>query len=140
LESNVVDTLLTYFKACPATAKTSIQPILILGSGECNTPAYLLGRELERKGFNVKVQSTTRSPIHKSNDIASVIQFEDNYDDGIPNFIYNLNPSAYQEIVLCHETPLCKSLYTLLDQWHAISARIDLPANSTHATLHFFRP
>lgn len=139
LESNVIETLLAYFKPCTAS-DTPTRPILVLGSGECNAPAYLLGQELERQGYKVKMQSTTRSPIHQSNDITSVIQFEDNYDDGIPNFIYNLNPDDYQEIILCHETPLCHSLHTLLDQWHAISARIDLPAYSTHATLHFFRP
>ncbi|WP_394751946.1 phosphoribosyltransferase domain-containing protein [Crenothrix sp.] len=136
--TNVVDSLAAFFK--PNTVLSHKRPILVLGSGECNAPAYLLGRELERKGYKVKVQSTTRSPIHVSNAIASVIQFEDNYDDNIPNFIYNLDPDTYQEIILCHETPLCASLHTLLDQWNAISARIDLPANSTHATLHFFRP
>jgi Phosphoribosyl transferase/TRSP domain C terminus to PRTase_2 len=139
LDSDIVNTLLNFFKPT-ATSDTAIRPILILGSGECNAPAYLLGRELERQGYKVKVQSTTRSPIYVSNAITSVLQFEDNYDDQIPNFIYNLDPSTYQEIILCHETPLCQSLRTLLDQWHAISARIDLPAHSTHATLHFFRP
>jgi hypothetical protein len=139
LENDVIDNLLGFFKAT-TVIDTFTRPILVLGSGECNAPAYLLGRELERQGYKVKVQSTTRSPIHVSNAIASVIQFEDNYDDQIPNFIYNLDPGAYQEIILCHETPLCQSLHTLLDQWHAISARIDLPAHLTHATLHFFRP
>jgi hypothetical protein len=137
LASEAIQTLPAFFKS--DTVLSNKRPILVLGSGECNAPAYLLGRELERKGYKVKVQSTTRSPIHTSNDIASVIQFEDNYDDGIPNFIYNLDPATYQEIILCHETPLCESLHTLLDQWHAISARINLPANSIHAALHFFR-
>lgn len=117
------------------------RPILVLGTGECNAPAYLLGRELEYKGFKVKVQSTTRSPIHRGNDIALVCQFEDNYEDGIPNFIYNLNPDDYQEIILCHETPLCKPLMDRLYAWHAISARFELqPQNSNHAKLYFFRP
>ncbi|MDD1625346.1 MAG: phosphoribosyltransferase family protein [Methylococcaceae bacterium] len=118
-----------------------LRPILVLGSGECNAPAYLLGRELECKGFKVKVQSTTRSPIHQGNDIALVCQFEDNYEDGIPNFIYNLNPDDYREIILCHETPLGKPLTDRLHAWRAISARFELqPQNSNHAKLHFFRP
>ena len=117
------------------------RPILVLGTGECNAPAYLLGRELECKGFKVKVQSTTRSPIHQGNDIALVCQFEDNYEDGIPNFIYNLNPDDYREIILCHETPLGKPLMDRLHAWQAISARFELqPQNSNHAKLHFFRP
>jgi hypothetical protein len=117
------------------------RPILVLGTGECNAPAYLLGRELERKGFKVKVQSTTRSPIHQGNDIGLVCRFEDNYEDGIPNFIYNLNPDEYREFILCHETPLNKPLIARLHAWQAISARFELQSqNSNHAKLHFFRP
>ncbi|MDI1291131.1 MAG: phosphoribosyltransferase domain-containing protein [Methylobacter sp.] len=117
------------------------RPILVLGTGECNAPAYLLGRELENRGFKVKVQSTTRSPIHQGNAIGSVCQFEDNYEDGIPNFIYNLNPDDYRDIILCHETPLCAALNGRLHAWQAISARFELqPGNTNHAKLHFFRP
>lgn len=117
------------------------RPVLVLGTGECNAPAYLLGRELENRGFKVKVQSTTRSPIHQGNAIGSVCQFEDNYEDGIPNFIYNLNPDDYRDIILCHETPLCAALNDRLHAWQAISARFELqPGNTNHAKLHFFRP
>ena len=117
------------------------RPILVLGTGECNAPAYLLGRTLEGAGFKVKVQSTTRSPIHPGNDIASVCQFEDNYEDGIANFIYNVNPVDYRDIILCHETPLVKLLIDRLHAWRAISARFELqPQDSHHAKLHFFRP
>ncbi len=116
------------------------RPILVLGTGECNTPAYLLGRELAAQGLKVKVQSTTRSPIHLGNEIGLICQFEDNYEDGIANFIYNMNPSDYREIILCHETPLNASLLTLLHDWNAISARFELTPNAPYATLHFFRP
>ena len=117
------------------------RPLLILGTGECNAPAYLLGRILEDAGFKVKVQSTTRSPIHVGNDIALVCQFEDNYQDNITNFIYNLNTADYRDIILCHETPLGQALIDRLQAWHAISARFELqPQDSNHAKLHFFRP
>jgi hypothetical protein len=138
LEADVVDQLCS---SGFSRKSNDLRPILVLGSGECNAPAYLLGRELEGKGFKVKVQSTTRSPIHQGNDIALVCQFEDNYEDGIPNFIYNLNPDDYREIILCHETPLCKPLIALLHVWKAISAGFELQSqNSNHAKLHFFRP
>ena len=118
-----------------------LRPILVLGTGECNAPAYLLGRALEQEGLKVRVQSTTRSPIHQGNDIALVCRFEDNYEDGIPNFIYNLNPDDYREIILCHETPPGKPLTGRLHAWQAISARFELQQqNSNHAKLHFFRP
>jgi hypothetical protein len=136
LEKNVIEQL-----SRVGFSSDKSQPILVLGTGECNAPAYLLGRELESQGFKVKVQSTTRSPIHQGNDIARVCQFEDNYDDGIPNFIYNLNPDDYRDIILCHETPLCASLNDRLHAWQAISARFELqPDTPNHAKLHFFRP
>ncbi|MGR8980446.1 MAG: phosphoribosyltransferase domain-containing protein [Gammaproteobacteria bacterium] len=115
-------------------------PLLVLGTGECNAPAFLLARELERRGYSVKVQSTTRSPIHVGNDITTACRFEDNYQDGIPNFVYNLDPGQYREIILCHETPLCQALLERLQQWNAISARIELAPRSSHAKLNFFRP
>lgn len=116
------------------------RPLLVLGSGECNAPAFLLGRELERRGYRVKVQSTTRSPILQGNDIASVCRFKDNYEDDIDNFIYNLNPDAYQTIILCHETPLSETLKERLDAWHALGAGIVIDPSTGHAKLHFFRP
>lgn len=116
------------------------RPVLVLGTGECNAPSYLIGRELERHGIRVKVQSTTRSPIHPGNDIASVYRFKDNYQDNITNFLYNLIPAHYRAIVICHETPLCEPLLTRLHEWNAISARIELNPPNPNAKLHFFRP
>ncbi len=122
------------------TTEQDNRPILVLGTGECSSPAYLLGRELAAQGLNVKVQSTTRSPIHLGNEIGLICQFEDNYEDGIANFIYNMNPSDYREIILCHETPLNAPLLQLLHDWNAISARFELTSDTAYATLHFFRP
>ena len=138
LEADVIEQLC---RSGFSRKSNDLRPILVLGTGECNAPAYLLGRALESKGFKVKVQSTTRSPINQGNDIATVCQFEDNYEDDIPNFIYNLNPDDYREIILCHETPLGKSLIDRLHAWQAISVRIEFhDQNSNHAKLHFFRP
>ena len=140
-DDNVLEQLKVFITPGSANSTPFVKPILVLGTGECNAPAYLLGRLLERNGFNVKVQSTTRSPIHKGNDIALVCQFEDNYEDGIANFIYNLEPDDYQDIIVCHETPLNISLTERLYTWHAISARIEFKStDSNHAKLHFFRP
>ncbi|MDD2659564.1 MAG: phosphoribosyltransferase domain-containing protein [Methylococcales bacterium] len=138
LEKDVVEQL----SKCGFSIESGdLRPILVLGTGECNAPAYLLGRALEQEGLKVKVQSTTRSPIRQGNDIALACRFEDNYEDGIPNFIYNLNPDDYREIILCHETPPGEPLTGRLNAWQAISARFELQQhNSNHAKLHFFRP
>jgi len=116
------------------------RPLLVLGTGECNPPAIMLGRDLELMGYKVKVQSTTRSPIHEGNAISSICRFTDNYNDNIPNFLYNLDLSAYRQVILCHETPLNDALLSRLNAWQAISARFQLTDEAHHATLHFFRP
>lgn len=116
------------------------RPILVLGTGECNAPAFLLAELLERQAYAVKVQATTRSPILLGQAIGSIESFLDNYEDQIPNFIYNLNPNSYQAIILCHETPLNAPLLDLLNRWQAISARFELLKNPAYATLHFCRP
>ena len=139
LPKNVVDEVRIYFDK-NALTQHDTKPILVLGTGECNAPAYLLGRLLEVEGYQVKVQSTTRSPIHQGNDIELICEFKDNYDDGIPNFIYNLDPSHYQHIIICHETPLNKVLLERLKEWAAISARIEFQSpNTPHAKLYFSR-
>ncbi|MGZ8163654.1 MAG: phosphoribosyltransferase domain-containing protein [Methylobacter sp.] len=135
LETDTVEILAAHFRTTDDP-----RPILVLGTGECNAPAYLLGRELERQGFKVMVQSTTRSPIHQGNDIRLICQFEDNYQDNIPNYIYNMDPDDYCEIILCHETPICGPLSARLADWQAISAQFELNPQSSYAKLHFFRP
>lgn len=68
-------------------------------------PAFRIGRALELEGRNVRVQSTTRSPILCGADISQRLVFKDNYGEGIPNYLYNVDPNAYARIILCHETP-----------------------------------
>jgi len=124
LSANTVSELKSFFKTTDDS-----RPLLVLGTGECNAPAFLLGHELENHNYNVKVQSTTRSPIHIGNDIRSICHFEDNYEDGIANFIYNMNPDDYREIIICHETPLNFPLKELMEKWSAISAYFQLVDN-----------
>ena len=135
LTPQILDDLRPFFKT-----RHDDRPILVLGTGECNAPAFLLGRLLECNGFKIKVQSTTRSPIHQGNDIRMICQFEDNYQDGIPNFLYNMDNNDYREIILCHETPLNQPLLDRLKSWDAISARFELCSDASHGKLHFFRP
>jgi len=106
------------------------RPLLVLGTGECNAPAFFLARALQQAGIGVRVQSTTRSPIHVGTDIRSVCQFHDNYEDGIVNFLYNMQPSDYREIIICHETPLNSALQDRLQAWDAISARVSYQAGA----------
>ena len=96
-----------------ATAK-----VLVLGTGEFMHAAMLLAAALERRGVNVKVQSTTRSPILTWGAVSHALRFPDNYGEGVANFIYNVAPGQYDRVLVCHETapsPALRELAGLLD-------------------------
>lgn len=77
--------------------------VLILGTGEFMYPVFLFAEYLENTGYDVFFQSSTRSPILIGEDIASVVETVDNYGDGIPNFVYNVRPGAYDHILVGYE-------------------------------------
>ena len=91
------------------------QRILVLGTGEFVPPPYLLAAELERRGAQVRFQSTTRSPALVGHAMECALHFEDNYADGIPNFVYNARREDYQRVLVCHETPRTTLDPALLD-------------------------
>jgi hypothetical protein len=78
--------------------------VLVLGTGEFTYPPYLLAKYLEENGYQVEFQSTTRTPIYKGGVIMEVLNFVDNYYDGIDNFLYNVSKENEKQIVLCYET------------------------------------
>ena len=86
------------------------QRILILGSSEFVYPPFLLAEALERQGATAFCQATTRSPVRLGGAISCALEFEDNYADGITNYLYNARQQDYDRILLCTETPA-----TLLD-------------------------
>lgn len=104
----------------------SAQRVLVLGTGEFMHPAFLLACALERRGIDVFVQSTTRSPILQWGAIASALTFADNYSEGIANYIYNVLPGQYEHVFICHETAVNDGLRQL--------------AASLHGRLLHFRP
>lgn len=84
-------------------ARGMSEPLAILGTGEYAYTPFCLALALEEEGYDVRFQSTTRSPILPGDAIASRYQFPDNYGDGIPNYLYNLDPARLP--VVCYEHP-----------------------------------
>ncbi len=78
--------------------------VLVLGTGEFNYAPFRLARVLEERGLDVRFQSTTRSPILLGGAIASVLTFPDNYEEAIPNFLYNVANRQYDRIIIGYET------------------------------------
>ena len=78
--------------------------LLVLGTGEFAYPPFLLARGLEELGWDVHFQTTTRSPLLVDRDLGSVLEFVDNYHDGIPNYVYNVIDREYDKILIGYET------------------------------------
>lgn len=78
--------------------------VLVLGTGEFMHAPALLAASLEQRGFDVVVQSTTRSPVLVWGAVASALAFPDNYGEGVGNFLYNVSPGQYDHVLICHET------------------------------------
>jgi hypothetical protein len=87
------------------------EKVLVLGTGEFVWQAFLLAEYLEQQGAIVKFSATTRSPIALGHSIETRYCIQDNYGQGIANFLYNVIPTKYDRIMLCTEAPKA-----LLDQ------------------------
>lgn len=88
-----------------ASNETSAAQVLVLGTGEFAYPPFLLAEELEAAGYDVRYQSTTRSPALIGGAMACGLTFADNYADGIGNYVYNVAPGQYERVIIAHETP-----------------------------------
>lgn len=78
--------------------------LLVLGTGEFHYPPFRLARWLEQQGSDVSFQSTTRSPLLVDGHLQSVLEFIDNYHEGIPNYLYNVADRHYDQVLIGYET------------------------------------
>ena len=92
------------------------EKVLVLGTGEFVWRPFLLAERLEKTGAKVHFSSTSRSPIALGHAIKSAFYFTDNYGLGIPNYLYNVDPSQYDRILLCAETPAAAVSASLMQQ------------------------
>ena len=79
--------------------------ILVLGSNEFVWLPFLLAEWIESQTqATVKFGALTRSPIALGGAISTMLSFRDHYGLGMTNFVYNVEPKAWDLIVLCVET------------------------------------
>lgn len=79
-------------------------PLRIVGTGEFTYLPFRLAEALERDGHDVVVQATSRSPAHLGGAMTTKLRFEDNYDTGVPNYLYNADPADGRTTWIAHET------------------------------------
>ena len=77
---------------------------LCLGTGEFMYIPFLISLFM---GAGVLVQSTTRSPVHphlkKGYAVQYAVTFEDPFNPGIKNFVYNIPPGYYEDVFVFWE-------------------------------------
>ncbi|PIE82821.1 MAG: hypothetical protein CSA09_04525 [Candidatus Contendobacter odensis] len=78
------------------------QSLTIIGTGEYAYTPFRVALALEEQGRDVRFQSTTRSPILIGDAITDRHEFLDNYGDGIPNYLYNLDPERLPVVIYEH--------------------------------------
>lgn len=78
--------------------------VRVIGTGEFTFPPFILAEALEKHGYDVVVQATSRSPALLGGAMRHVLSFADNYATGLPNYLYNADPVEGRESLICHET------------------------------------
>lgn len=86
-------------KAC---VRGSTRPLIVIGAGEYTYAPFRIALALEEAGYNVRYQSTTRSPMLVGDAIVSRREFPDHQDRGIPNYLYNLDPERWPLVIYEH--------------------------------------
>ncbi|CDH47179.1 phosphoribosyltransferase domain-containing protein [Candidatus Contendibacter odensensis] len=99
------------------------QPLAIIGTGEYAYTPFRMALALEEQGYDVRYQSTTRSPILVGDAIACRREFLDNYGDGIPNYLYNLDPVRLPVIV--YEHPAMLAAHSLADDLGGLAVAVE---------------
>ncbi|MDV6375620.1 phosphoribosyltransferase domain-containing protein [Deinococcus arenicola] len=77
--------------------------VLVLGTGEYQYPAFALARRIEPGVASCVFSATTRSPVLEGLAMARKFSFGDNVGDGIPNYLYNVDPDCHTRILVTYE-------------------------------------
>ncbi|ADJ28866.1 phosphoribosyltransferase domain-containing protein [Nitrosococcus watsonii] len=75
--------------------------VSVVGTGEFQFQPFLWAEQLEREGFDVLFQSTTRSPIRLGGPIGESLSFKDEYGGSIPTYLHN--PPRGREVIIAYE-------------------------------------
>lgn len=77
--------------------------VLVIGCGEYAWPAFRLAEDLDRNGHTASFIATTRSPVLPGGVIAHKATFADHYGLGIEMYLHNVDPAAWDDIIVLGE-------------------------------------
>lgn len=101
------------------------RPLTVIGTGEYTYTPFRMALALEEEGHDVYFQSTTRSPILVGDAIVSRREFLDHHGDGVPNYLYNLDPSRLPVVV--YEHPALSAAHGLPSLIGALALAVEEP-------------
>lgn len=87
----------------PDLELTPTDCVLVLGTGEYQYPAFALARRIGPEVASCAFSATTRSPVLPGLAMARKFSFRDNVGDGIPNYLYNVDPDLYTRLLVTYE-------------------------------------
>ena len=91
--------------------------ILLLGTGEFMHYPLAMSQYFKESN-QIKIQSTTRSPVEIGGVIKSKLSFKDNYYPEVNNYLYNVIDKKYDIVFVCYESKTNKD-HLLIDQLKA---------------------
>lgn len=89
----------------PATSELDVvgKHVLVVGTGEYQHAAYLLAKQIDAVTASCHWSATTRSPVVPILAMQHTLSFSDHMGDGMPNFLYNVDPKNYDRIFVVYE-------------------------------------
>lgn len=78
--------------------------VLVVGTGEHVWHPFLAAERIERAGHVTRFIATTRSPVARGPVVPHQITFPDHYGLGIPMYLNNVQPGAWDYVMIFSET------------------------------------
>lgn len=104
-------------------ARERDRSLTVIGTGEFAYTPFRMALALEKEGYDVRYQSTTRSPILVGDAIAHRREFPDHQSDGVPNYLYNLDPERLPLVI--YEHPALRAAHCLAGQLGGLAFAVE---------------
>jgi adenine/guanine phosphoribosyltransferase-like PRPP-binding protein len=105
--------------------RESERPLTVIGTGEFAYTPFRIALALEEEGYDVRYQSTTRSPILVGDAMTRRWEFPDHQGDGIANYLYNLDPERLPLVI--YEHPALQAAHSLAHDLRGLAFAVEEP-------------
>jgi hypothetical protein len=99
--------------------------LTVIGTGEFAYTPFRIALALEEEGYDVRYQSTTRSPILVGDAMTRRWEFPDHQGDAIANYLYNLDPERLPLVI--YEHPALQAAHSLAHDLGGLAFAVEEP-------------